>query len=330
MPLSKHIAFGLGILGLVLVFTQCQPFLPKVPSYFPPSNYRLEPALFDLGRALFYDPILSQDSSVACASCHQLSAAFADSAQVFSLGLNGKTSRRNALPLFNLRWYPYFFWDGGVQHPDFMALAALANPEEMNQSLAPIIERLQKDASYPPLFKRAFGQDSLTSQQLLQSLRHFLESIISVQSPYDQFRQGKATLNPLALKGLALFEKHCASCHPAPLFGRQSFANNGLDLPPFADLGRGRISHQPEDEGRFLIPSLRNLAYTAPYMHDGRFSELSQVLSHYSEHLKPNPDFEQKLRLNLSDQAALLAFLASLNDSSFVRKTIYQQKVRKH
>ncbi|MCS7085192.1 MAG: cytochrome c peroxidase [Bacteroidia bacterium] len=295
-----------------------------VPAGFPPPVYRpveLTEARFELGKMLFYDPVLSRDGSISCASCHKQFAAFADFDHRVSHGIDEKLGTRNAPGLFNLAWRPFLFWDGGVQHLELFSVAPIENPVEMDEKLENVLNKLRRSPRYVEAFRKAWGDDSITSARMLKSLAQFMAMLVSADSKYDRYTRGEESLSSDEQEGLALFERHCASCHPAPLFTSNDFVNNGLDST-FKDLGRALITLLPQDEGKFLVPSLRNVALTPPYMHDGRFSTLEQVLRHYAMNVKkssPNLDARLKNGIPLSDQEQkkIIAFLHTLSDRNF-------------
>ncbi len=301
------------------------------PVHFPAPVYGFKaniptPAGFELGRRLFYDPILSKNGTVACGSCHQQSAAFADPDRTFSLGINHKSGIRNTPSLANLRWSPGFFWDGGANHLEVVSLAPITNPDEMDENLSNVVRKLNLDAAYAKSFRAVFNQDSINSQQLLRALAQFTGQLVSAGSPYDQYVQGQTqALSFMQVKGLQVFRARCAGCHPPGLFTDHSFRNNGLDAEYTRDAGRAAVTLLPVDAGKFKVPSLRNVTRTAPYMHDGRFQTLGQVLEHYTSGVKPSATLDAALTgpepgiaLTTEEKAQLLTFLESLTDQKFI------------
>jgi len=297
----------------------------QVPAGWPAPRYDfagnpVTPAGFALGRRLFYDPILSRDGSVACGSCHQQFAAFAHLAHRVSHGIGGINGKRNTPGLFNLAWQPELMWDGSVHQLELQPVAPMSNPVEMGGSVALSVDKLRRDARYPKLFAQAFGSPGVDSQRLLRALAQFTGSLVSADSRYDRYVQGREAFTAQESSGLALFREHCAACHREPLFSDFSYRNNGLDAAP-RDAGRAVISGRAEDQGRFRVPSLRNIALTAPYMHDGRYDSLQQVLDHYAGGIQPSPTLDPLLAngvpLDAGQREALLAFLNTLTDDSF-------------
>jgi len=305
----------------------------EVPAGWPAPRYGFEgnpvtAAGFALGRRLFYDPILSRDGSVACASCHQQFAAFAHLDHRVSHGVGGVNGRRNTPGLFNLAWQPELMWDGSARHLETQPVAPISNPLEMDSGLAAAVDKLRRDPRYPALFEAAFGSPSVDSQRLLRALAQFTGSLVSAGSRYDRHQRGEESFSAQEQAGLELFRQRCAACHREPLFSDFSYRNNGLDAAP-RDAGRAAISGRAEDQGRFRVPSLRNVALTAPYMHDGRYDSLEQVLDHYSSGIQPSPTLDPQLAgatpLSPAQRAALRAFLDTLTDEHFVHDPRFAQ-----
>jgi len=308
----------------------------KYPNYFPDTKYNLKSYPLtkegiELGKMLFYDPILSGDSTIACASCHLQKNAFSDSPKRFSNGVNGKQSQRNSFALFNLIFYPYFFADGGVTHFDFIALAPMDNDREMNIELKEFIKKLNEHPIYSKKFQEVFQVEKITTKEFLYAINQFLSTLISANSDYDKYLQGaKNALSSDALEGLKIFEQKCQSCHKAPLFTDFSFRNIGLDNLS-KDMGRMRITTKENDRGKFKVPSLRNLTLTAPYMQDGRFQTLEEVLNFYDTGVKNSPNLDpllkqnKKLGIPLSpkEKEYLLAFLKGLEDKEFTNNPAF-------
>ena len=308
-----------------LIVARATPLF-EVPRGWPAPRYDfagnpVTSAGFALGRRLFYDPILSRDGSIACGSCHQQFAAFAHLDHRVSHGIGGVNGKRNTPGLFNLAWQPDLMWDGSVHHLELQPVAPMSNPVEMGGSLALAVDKLRQDARYPGLFARAFGSPGIDSQRLLRALAQFTGTLVSADSRYDRYVQGRETFTPQERAGLDLFRQHCASCHREPLFSDFSYRNNGLDAAP-RDAGRAVISGRVEDQGRFRVPSLRNVALTAPYMHDGRYETLPQVLDHYAAGVQASPTLDPSLAAGVSFSAsqreALPAFLDTLSDETFI------------
>lgn len=312
------------------------PYQFVVPEHFPPPTYSFEnnpisKKGFLLGKKLFNDPILSRDGSIACSNCHSRAVAFADPQHRLSVGINDLVGIRNAPPLANLAFKPSFFWDGGVTHLDFVPINAIESEFEMGETLLGVVTKLNKHAAYPALFQEVFPEmDTVNAPMLLHALSQYMNLLVSDQSKYDQYLRKEIDLNPDELAGLTLFKQHCSTCHQGPLLTNQSFANNGLDAV-FSDPGRALISEGTEDLGKFSIPSLRNIALTAPYMHDGRFGNLEEVIEHYrfgvkaSDTLAPELQTNGKVGIVLSDQEQklLIEFLQTLTDYEFIANDLF-------
>lgn len=321
--------------GFILMAFYIEKGYPlEYPDYFPPIQYdikknKLSQKKIELGRVLFYDPVLSKDNTISCASCHSPYNAFAHTDHDLSHGINDQIGTRNAPALFNLAWQPSFMWDGAINHLDMQALAPISHPKEMAENIAHVVTKLQKSPIYPPLFYKAFKDSVITGEMVLKALSQFQLTLISANSKYDKVRQNKMAFSEQEQKGYVLFKKHCDKCHSEPLFSNYQFANNGLSLDTsLRDFGRGAITQQKSDSLLFKTPSLRNLAYTYPYMHDGRFRKLTQVLNHYISLKNTTPSVSEPLKqpiaLSSYEKTDLIAFLLTLNDSSFVFNPQYQ------
>ena len=280
---------------------------------------------FQLGKKLFYDGRLSKDGNFPCASCHQQFAAFATYDHDFSHGFNDKFTTRNAPPLFNLAWMPLLHWDGGINHIEVQPLAPLTAVNEMAENIDSVLKKLRKDTAYPKLFKAAFGSPLINSQRMLKALAQFTGSIISANSKYDKVLRGEATFTPAEQKGYTFFKAKCTGCHAEPLFTDNSFRNNGLDINPYLnDYGRMRITNNKSDSLKFKVPSLRNVALSFPYMHDGRFYSIGQAIDHYSKGIntnQPTLDSLLKKRITISnaEKNELTYFLITLTDTTLTK-----------
>jgi cytochrome c peroxidase len=277
---------------------------------------------FILGRALFYDPILSVDSTISCGSCHQQFAAFAHADHDLSHGIYDRVGTRNAPGIFNLNWHPLFMHDGGINHIEVMPLGPISNTLEMGADVNPVIAKLQASSKYKNLFKKAFGTETVNSQNMLRAMAQFMGLMYSYNSKFDLYkrRESNAQLSESELRGYNLFLTNCNTCHKEPLFTDFSFRSNGLAVNPFInDTGRAHITGEAQDRFKFKTPSLRNIAKTAPYMHDGRFNTLQECLDHYAN-VKPNlvnldPLLQNSgLPLSTQDKQDIIAFLNTLTD----------------
>lgn len=326
---------GAGQLTALPASTQQYPSsLAPQPANFPAMVYGQaknppSAAAFELGRQLFYDAQLSSDGTVSCGSCHQLAAAFAHAGQRLSPGVAGRRAARNAPALQNLRWRRSFMADGGVLGLELQALAPLTSPAEMNLPLAEALARLNADPAYRWRFAAVYGPGPIDTPQFLRALAQFTAALTSANSRYDKYvrHEAGAALTAPELRGRALFAAKCSSCHATDLFSDDSFRNNGLARTFARDSGRAHITSQAADRGRFRVPSLRNVARTAPYMHDGRFATLPQVLAHYAHSVQPSPTLDPLLRqpggrlgiaLSARQQADIVAFLRTLTDNEFL------------
>lgn len=279
-----------------------------------------------LGRKLFHDPILSGDSTQSCASCHVQSFAFADPRR-FSLGIDGSVGVRNAPVLVNLPWSPDFFWEGRAGTLEDQARAPVPNPIEMNLPWEDALPRLRAHPSYPGLFAAAFGTDEITQDHVVMAIAQFERTLLSRDAKWDRVQRGEATFTAEEERGLALFESEraeCFHCHGTVLFTDHRFHDNGLDEVP-TDVGREAVTNFPYDRGKFRSPSLRNVEVSAPYMHDGRFATLEEVIDHYSTGIADSPNLDPLLRLirpgpdfTAQEKADLLAFLKTLTDPVFL------------
>ena len=320
-------------LGVFIMAFSYIKFDFKYPEYFPVPRYNFEKnplsqEKIDLGRALFYDPILSKDNFVSCASCHSPYNAFAHTDHDLSHGIDDQIGNRNAPPLFNLAWHKNFMWDGSIHHLDQQALAPISDPKEMGEDIKNVVAKLNQSKIYPSLFYSAFGDSLVTGEHLLKAISQFQLTLVSFNSKYDKVKRGEAIFTEQEEKGYKLFQQKCNSCHAEPLFTNGDFANNGLSVDTtLFDFGRWTISKKSEDSLLFKVPSLRNLSFTYPYMHDGRFYKLREVLNHYGQEVQNHKTLSNEIKeigeLNSNEKVDLISFLLSLNDTSFVLNRNY-------
>lgn len=307
------------------------------PTHFPEPKYVLEnnsltSAQFELGRKLFYDPILSRNNTISCGSCHISQHAFTHHGHDISHGIDDKLGIRNTMPLMNLAWADSYFWDGGVLHLDLSPVAPIENPVEMDEKLSNVINKLNNHKDYPLLFEKAYGTKEINSVVFLKSLSNFMLTLVSANSKYDDVINGKASFSIEEREGYSIFKNNCSSCHTEPLFTDYSFRDNGVGLNILADYGRFTISNLETDKLKFKVPSLRNLKYTAPYMHDGKFYTLEAVINHYRFQIQQtanlDPILKAKKSIDLSDKEVkdLIAFLNTLNDESFINDKRFQEQ----
>tara|TARA_B100000780_G_C21096107_1_gene442063 strand:- start:31 stop:1056 length:1026 start_codon:yes stop_codon:yes gene_type:complete len=318
-----------------------KPYSLKIPELFQqklidpliPANNPLTEEGVALGKKLFFETKLSGDNTQACASCHKPQNSFTDNTR-FSDGIDGVFGSRNSMPLMNLAWNfsDKFAWDGKELGLERQALEPVKNPIEMHSNWANVAEKLQQDPEYPTLFLRAFGTTTIDSSLVTKAIAQFERILISGNAKFDQYLLGNATLSLEELNGFTIFmdeEKgDCFHCHGSdnnPLWTDNGFHNNGLDAT-FTDLGLGAVTGDPNDNGTFRSPSLRNLNFTAPYMHDGRFATLEEVINHYSEGLQFSSTIDPLMKkvnqggvqLTPQEKLDLKAFLITLTDPEFI------------
>lgn len=301
----------------------------------PVYNFDNSPVTSDgfiLGRTLFYDPMLSVDSTVSCASCHFQYTAFAHVDHPTSHGINSRVGKRNAPGLMNLAWYPNFHWDGGVLNLNGQAINPLTHPDEMGETLEGLLNKLNRHAGYKSEFKKVFGTENIKTSHLLKALAQFTVSLVSANSKYDSVMRKESSFNEQEQRGYSLFLKHCNQCHTAPLFTNFEFKANGIGPNPlFNDSGRAVITGKASDVFLFRVPTLRNIEHSFPYMHDGRISKLKDVIHHYANSNNWTHPISKELKLknnSLSpeDEKDLLKFLKTLTDKEFLFNPSYRYK----
>lgn len=304
--------------------------VPDLPVDFPLTQERVA-----LGQRLFHDTQLSRNKSQSCASCHDVKFAFGDRKR-FSVGIDGKPGERNAMPLFNLAWKSEFFWDGRAPSLRKQALEPIHNPIEMHMPLPELVDRLKLEEGYADQFAKAFGTPGVSAERIGIALEAFVMTLTSFDSKFDRAMRGQTQLSEQEKRGFQLFVTEydprqkqfgadCFHCHGGALFTDTQFHNNGLGLDA-RDLGRARVTKFAGDEQKFSTPSLRNVALTAPYMHDGRFATLAEVIEHYDHGAARTPTLDPNLAkhppnglgLSADDKHALIAFLQALTDGRFV------------
>ena len=304
-----------------------------LPTHFPKPVYDfasnpLSKEKILLGRALFYDPILSRNNTISCASCHSQYAAFTHIDHPLSHGIDDKMGTRNAPALMNLAWQKTFMWDGAVHHLDMQALAPMSNPIEMDETISHVTEKLASSALYRKLFYQAYQDSLITGERVLKSIAQFMLTLVSANAKYDSVLRKQTVFTKQEQNGYRLFQQNCATCHAEPLFTNQDFENNGLRIDTsLNDYGRMRMTNNPNDSLKFKVPTLRNIEYSYPYMHDGRFARLSQVLNHYTNSVQPINTLSQKLKkpihLSSNEKVDVIAFLLTLSDKHFLFDTAH-------
>jgi len=305
------------------------PIKFKVPKGWPKpvydfKNNPLTEEGVELGKRLFYDGRLSKDGNFPCASCHQQIVAFANYDHTLSHGFNNDLTARNAPALQNLAWQTSFMHDGGIPRLDLQPLGPITNMSEMAETMENVIVKLNADTAYHRLFAQAFGTDTITSQRMLQALSQFMLMMVSANSKYDKVMRGEATFILPEQLGYNIFMQKCASCHKPPLFTDYSFRNIGMPVEKHLnDLGRMKVTGNSNDSLKFRVPSLRNIALTNPYGHDGRFFSLFNVFEHDRHGIINSPTLDSSLRNGVSisnyEEGQLTAFLYTLTDSTFIR-----------
>jgi len=350
----------IGVILIVLLSCRKDPLIPIasttpyienypqiINQYLPPiaipSNNPMTKEGIELGRKLFFEERLSGNNTQSCGSCHIPSASFSDTV-AFSVGINGFAGNRNTMPLINLGWMNSgLFWDGRSNTLEKQALEPVINPVEMHETWPNVATKLQADPLYVALFEQVFGTSVIDSILVAKALSQFMRTLISGNSPFDKFLlTGKSGWNAVdeaaAYDGFTIFMSEdkgdCFHCHGDsfnPLWTDNAFHNNGLDAV-FSDLGLGAITGNSFDNGKFKTPTLRNLVFTAPYMHDGRFATLQEVINHYSQGLQNSATIDPLMKhignggsnMNPGDKYKLFMFLVSLSDSSFVTNPKFQ------
>jgi cytochrome c peroxidase len=278
---------------------------------------------------LFFDPVMSADSSISCASCHRPELAFSDHL-AFSPGVAQRPGTRNSPSLANVAYHPYYTREGGVPTLEMQALIPIQEHNEFDFNVLLIAERLQADSTYYQMALDAYDR-APDPYVITRSLACFQRSLLSGNSDYDQYQRGEKNLSPMALIGMELFfseRTQCSSCHSGFNFTNYAFTNNGL-YQTYEDTGRFRLTGEESDKAVFKVPSLRNVELTAPYMHDGSLANLEEVVAHYNsggkDHVNKNPLIEP-LSMSEEEKKALVSFLKSLTDYSFIENPIFKQQ----
>jgi len=323
-----------------------QPYEVVTPEGYPrlevPDDNPMTQAGGALGRELFYDPILSGDGSMSCASCHKQELAFTDNLAV-STGIDGIAGRRSAMSLVDVGFfYRGLQWDGKITTLEEQALLPVEDPIELHHTWPNVVEKFREHEEYPTLFRQAFGIEKgseITKELAAKAIAQFERSLVSSgNSRYERALVGRADLTDEEIMGFEIYfdqnselpDGQCFHCHGGPLFTDNDYRNNGLDTAPefdsFKDLGRGEITGVRSDNGKFRTTSLKNIELTAPYMHDGRFSTLEEVLDHYISggHPSINKDaLMDSIDLDNKEKAAVIAFLRTLTDEDFINNPTY-------
>jgi cytochrome c peroxidase len=334
--ISAPAATPISVAIKALVATNATPYHFRVPAGFPiPALPRDNPLTVEgvtLGKQLFHEKLLSRDDSISCASCHNEAKAFSDSPHRFSVGVDQQEGTRNAMPLFNLAWKREFFWDGHASSLRQQVLMPIQDGKEMHEPLEALVGKLAAAPDYADQFEKAFGSREISADRVARALEQFVLTLESSDSKFDRALKGRVELSEEEKRGFELFMTEydprrglmgadCFHCHGGPLFSDFRFTNNGLDADPI-DTGRERVTGNALDKGKFAIPSLRNVALTSPYMHDGRFQTLEEVVDHYCTGTKRSATLDPNLAkhpdggvpLGAEDKKALVAFLKTLTE----------------
>lgn len=311
------------------------PLTVEQPSNFPELKYNLDnnpvtDAGFELGKQLFYDGRLSSNNAVPCAFCHEQAFAFTHHEHPVSHGVNGGIGFRNAQPIQNLAYFNEFMWDGSASHLDLQPIIPITSEVEMDETISNVITKLKADADYRNQFQRAFEDGEINGSNILKALSQFMVMMVSGNSKYDKYvrQEDNVTLTTLEQDGLNTFKNKCSSCHATDLFTDQTYRNNGLTVNPrLNDVGRYNVIKTEDNLYKFRVPSLRNVAQSLPYMHDGRFASLEAVLNFYDSGMVDNGNVDESLRrddgsfgitLTNYEKESLLAFLNTLTDNDFL------------
>lgn len=332
--MNKIITNSIYVLCIFICFgfvvVKNKTLLFNYPEYWPKPHYDFSKLSmtedeFQLGRHLFYDPILSRDNTISCASCHLQATGFTHVDHDLSHGIEGRIGTRNSLALVNLAWNSSFMWDGGVNHIELQALAPISSVNEMDESLENIIKKLNASEKYKSLFYKVHNDSLATGQKTLLALTQFTVMLNSYNSKYDKYirKEVGGEFTEQEKNGLEIFRNNCASCHKEPLFTTNEFKNNGLEVDStLNDFGRMYITQNAKDSLKFKVPTLRNIQFTQPYMHDGRFETLQDVITHYSSEVQQSetlsPELKNKIELTHKEKVDVLVFLRTLSDTEFL------------
>ncbi len=311
------------------------PYFLDIPSNFQdviiPADNPLTYEGIQLGRKLFYDPILSKDNTQSCSSCHSQEYGFTDHGNSVSVGVDGIAGTRNSMAIINLGYNTHLFWDGRELTLEDQAHDPVVNPIEMNSTWPDVLAKLNADSMYVSDFRFVFGVDVIDSVDVMKAIAQFERTLISGNSKYDKHRRGETTLSLIEIRGEAIFNSEaadCFHCHGYPYFMSSDFHNNGVQHT-IQDSGRARVTGAFGDIAKFKAPTLRNIAVTGPYMHDGRFQTLEEVVEFYNSGVDQSfptvdPFMRKSNRVNGSlglsdyDKQALVAFLHTLTDTTFL------------
>lgn len=302
------------------------------PSGFPKMTFDItgNPVTVNgvaLGKKLFYEGKLSRNNTISCGFCHIQEYAFTHHGHNVSHGIDDRLGIRNAPAIQNMAFLKNYTWDGVSHNLDERSLVPITTDFEMDSSLPEAVGKLSADAKYRHMFKAAFGDENITGERILKAISQFMVTMVSADSKYDQYKKGQAAFTEEEIQGMNLFQQKCASCHSGELFTDESFRNTGMYYnAQFDDRGRYRVTLDWNDNMKFRVPSLRNVEYTAPYMHDGRFYTLDAVMNFYSDQVEDNPNLDPQLKqnghlgipMNTQEKQVIIAFLKTLSDKKFI------------
>jgi cytochrome c peroxidase len=337
----KKLVVILSLVSVIAVsaFKGADPMPFPVPKGWPAPVYDfnsnpISEARIALGKRLFFDPLLSRNNTISCASCHLPQTAFTHIDHDLSHGIDNRIGTRNSLALVNLAWSRNFMWDGAVHHLDVQSLAPITHPSEMDEKIENVVKKLQQDADYLLLYKAAFDDSSITGEHTLTALSQFMLTFVSANAKYDRVMRGEAEFTEYEIRGYSLFKTNCASCHTEPLFTNGEFENNGLTVDTtLNDIGRMKVTHKEADRRKFKVPTLRNVEVSYPYMHDGRFKSLQMVLFHYTHGIEQSStlsiQLQSPMQLNEDNKRDLIAFLKTLTDEEFLHNEKLQPSIIK-
>jgi cytochrome c peroxidase len=314
------------------VFEEDRPYNLEIPTYFPALAFDIEknPITVNgvaLGKKLFYEGKLSRNNTISCGFCHIQENAFTHHGHPVSHGVDDRLGIRNAPAIQNMAWLKNYTWDGVSHNLDERSLVPITTDFEMDSSIPEVVSKLNADANYKKLFKAAFGDDNINGERILKALSQFMVTMVSADSKYDQVKKGTAIFTNEESQGKNLFNNKCASCHSGELFTDESYRNTGMYYnSQYDDRGRYRVTLDWNDNMKFRVPSLRNIEYTAPYMHDGRFYTLEAVLNFYSDNVENQSNLDPILKqnghigiaMNTIEKQYLIAFLKTLGDQQFI------------
>ena len=287
-----------------------------------------------LGKKLFYEGRLSRNNSISCGFCHIQENAFTHHGHPISHGIDNRLGIRNAPPIQNMAFLRNYTWDGVSHNLDERSLVPITTDFEMDSSMPEVVGKLNTDANYKKLFKAAFGDKNITGERVLKAISQFMATMVSADSKYDRVLKGKTAFTAEENEGYQLFRNNCASCHSGALFTDESFRNTGMYYnAQYNDRGRYRVTLDWNDNMKFRVPSLKNVEYTAPYMHDGRFTTLEAVLNFYSDLVENQPNLDPLLkkdghigiRMNPSEKQYIIAFLKTLSDQNFITNKAFAE-----